>query len=171
MDVDGGTTSLLSPNVDATGADALDLSYAIFLSYNGGTPTDDPLQVFVSNDGGSTWVLAASYTTATGTNIWSLKKVSVLNYVGATNQMRVKFVAQDNGTDNVVEAGIDSVSFTSVVCNNTVYGDFNDDHVVDSSDVGLMLLDFGVCPGCPTDLDGSGEVDTGDVGLELLELN
>ena len=171
VDVDGGKTSLLSPNVDATGADALDLSYAIFLSYNGGTPTDDPLQVFVSNDGGSTWVLAASYTTATGTNIWSLKKVSVLNYVGATNQMRVKFVAQDIGTDNVVEAGIDSVSFTSVVCNNTVYGDFNDDQVVDSSDVGLMLLDFGVCPGCPTDLDGSGEVDTGDVGLELLELS
>jgi len=171
VDVDGGKTSLLSPVVDATGANALDLSYAIFLSYNGGTPTDDPLQVFVSNDGGSTWVLAASYITATGTNIWSLKKVSVLDYVGATNQMRVKFVAQDNGTDNVVEAGIDSVSFTSVVCNNTVYGDFNDDHVVDSSDVGLMLLDFGVCPGCPTDLDGSGEVDTGDVGLELLELS
>lgn len=171
VDVDGGKTSLLSPVVDATGADALDLSYAIFLSYNGGTPTDDPLQVFVSNDGGSTWVLAASYTTATGTNIWSLKKVSVLNYVGATNQMRVKFVAQDIGTDNVVEAGIDSVSFTSVVCNNTVYGDFNGDLVVDAADVGLMLLDFGVCPGCPTDLDGSGDVDSADIGLELLEIN
>lgn len=171
VDVDGGKTSLLSEVFIATDTDALDLSYAMFLSYNGAVPTDDPLQVYVSNNGGSTWVLAASYTTATGTNIWSLKKVSVLDYVGATNQMRVKFVAQDNGTDNVVEAGIDSVSFTSVVCNNSVYGDFNDDGVVDAADVGLMLLDFGVCVDCPTDLDGSGDVDSADVGLELLELS
>ena len=171
VDLDGGKTSLLSPVVDATGANALDLSYAIFLSYNGATPTDDPLEVFVSNDGGSTWVLAASYTTATGTNTWSLKKVSVLNYVAATNQMRVKFVAQDNGTDNVVEAGIDSVSFTSVVCNTAVFGDFNDDRVVDSADVSLLLLDFGPCGGCLTDLDGSGEVDSSDLSLELLEIN
>ncbi|MCE9620668.1 MAG: M14 family metallocarboxypeptidase [Planctomycetes bacterium] len=43
---------------------------------------------------------------------------------------------------------------------------------VDGGDLGLMLLDFGVCPvpaDCPADLDGSGEVDGGDVGLLLLE--
>ncbi|MCE9619177.1 MAG: hypothetical protein K8R92_04640 [Planctomycetes bacterium] len=40
---------------------------------------------------------------------------------------------------------------------------------VDSGDIGLMLLDFGPCPGCPSDLDGSGEVDGGDIGLALLD--
>ena len=171
VDVDGGKTSLLSPIVDASSGDTVELSYAIFLSYNGATPSDDPLEVFVSNDGGTTWVLGASYTTATGANTWVLKKLNVLNILPVTSQMRVKFVAQDNGTDNVVEAGIDSVTFTSVKCADAVFGDFNGDRIVDSSDVSIMLLDFGPCSGCVTDLDGSGEVDASDVSLELLEIN
>ncbi|MCE9620335.1 MAG: formylglycine-generating enzyme family protein [Planctomycetes bacterium] len=40
---------------------------------------------------------------------------------------------------------------------------------VDAGDVGLVLLDFGPCAGCATDMDGSGEVDGGDVGLLLLD--
>ena len=39
---------------------------------------------------------------------------------------------------------------------------------VDAGDVSLCLLDAGVCGGCPSDLDGSGEVDAGDVSLVLL---
>ena len=171
VDVDGGKTSFQSPIVDASSGDTVELSYAIFLSYNGATPSDDPLEVFVSNDGGSTWVLGASYTTATGTNTWVLKKLNVLNILPVTSQMRVKFVAQDNGTDNVVEAGIDSVTFTSIKCLDAVFGDMNGDRVVDSADVGLILLDVGPCSGCLSDLDGSGEVDSSDVGLALLEMN
>jgi hypothetical protein len=34
--------------------------------------------------------------------------------------------------------------------------------------VALCLLDYGPCPGCSGDLDGSGEVDFGDVALILL---
>ncbi|MCE9618882.1 MAG: hypothetical protein K8R92_03120 [Planctomycetes bacterium] len=40
---------------------------------------------------------------------------------------------------------------------------------VDGGDIGLILLDFGPCNGCSTDLDGSGEVDGGDIGLVLLD--
>ncbi|MCE9620415.1 MAG: hypothetical protein K8R92_11000 [Planctomycetes bacterium] len=50
--------------------------------------------------------------------------------------------------------------------------DLDGDGTVDGADLGLMLLDFGVCPvpaNCPADLDHSGEVDGGDVGLLLLE--
>ena len=39
---------------------------------------------------------------------------------------------------------------------------------VDSGDIGMVLLDTGPCLGCPTDLDGSGQVDSGDVGIVLL---
>ncbi|MCE9620694.1 MAG: hypothetical protein K8R92_12405 [Planctomycetes bacterium] len=165
VDVDNGKTTLLSPIVDASTGDTVELSYAIYLSYNGATPSDDPLEVFISNDGGSNWVLAASYTTATA---WSLKHVNVLSFLPATNQMRVKWVAQDNGSDNVVEAGVDSVTFKSVLCSAAVFGDLDGDGIVDGADLGLMLLDFGPCPGCPSDLDGSGEVDGGDIGLLLL---
>ncbi|MCE9619442.1 MAG: hypothetical protein K8R92_06000 [Planctomycetes bacterium] len=48
------------------------------------------------------------------------------------------------------------------------FGDMDGSGEVDGGDIGLVLLDFGPCPGCPTDLDGSGEVDGGDIGLVLL---
>ena len=51
-----------------------------------------------------------------------------------------------------------------------VEGDLDGDGLVGTSDISLLLLDFGPCPGlpCPSDLDGSGEVDTGDISLLLL---
>jgi hypothetical protein len=39
---------------------------------------------------------------------------------------------------------------------------------VDSGDVALALLDFGPCAGCAVDLDGTGDVDFGDIALILL---
>jgi adhesin HecA-like repeat protein len=46
-----------------------------------------------------------------------------------------------------------------------VFGDLNDDGVVDGADLGLLLASWGT-PG-PGDLDGSGEVDGADLGLLL----
>ena len=37
-----------------------------------------------------------------------------------------------------------------------------------SGDIAFMLLDFGPCAGCTSDLDGSGDVSNGDVALLLL---
>ena len=48
------------------------------------------------------------------------------------------------------------------------YGDLDGSGEVDSGDVALALLDSGSCAGCPGDLDGSGEIDSGDVALILL---
>ena len=48
------------------------------------------------------------------------------------------------------------------------FGDLDGSGEVDSSDVSLCLLDYGICEGCQTDLDGSGEVDSSDVSLVLL---
>jgi hypothetical protein len=39
---------------------------------------------------------------------------------------------------------------------------------VSASDISILLLDFGPCPGCASDLDGSGEVDGGDLSFLLL---
>ncbi len=52
-----------------------------------------------------------------------------------------------------------------------VFGDVNNDGYVDSSDLGMVLLDFGPCFECITDLDGSGDVDSADAGLVLLSIN
>ena len=47
-------------------------------------------------------------------------------------------------------------------------GDLDGDGVVGTSDISILLLDFGPCGGCPSDLDGSGEVDNGDIAFLLL---
>ena len=65
----------------------------------------------------------------------------------------------------------DRVGQTNFSCpgsGNGCFGDLDGSGEVDSGDVGIVLLDTGPCGGCPTDLDGSGEVDSGDVGLVLL---
>jgi endonuclease/exonuclease/phosphatase family metal-dependent hydrolase len=49
-----------------------------------------------------------------------------------------------------------------------VFGDINGDGLVDGADLGLLLLYFGACDGCPADLDGDGQVDSADLGLLLL---
>ena len=46
--------------------------------------------------------------------------------------------------------------------------DLDGDGQVTSGDIAFMLLDFGPCSGCTSDLDGSGDVSNGDVALLLL---
>jgi hypothetical protein len=48
------------------------------------------------------------------------------------------------------------------------FGDIDGSGEVDNGDVAFALLDYGPCPGCSSDLDGTGEVDFGDVALILL---
>jgi len=48
------------------------------------------------------------------------------------------------------------------------FGDIDGSGEVDNGDVAFALLDYGPCPGCSTDLDGTGEVDFGDIALILL---
>lgn len=50
------------------------------------------------------------------------------------------------------------------------FGDIDGSFEVDNGDVAFALLDYGPCPGCPSDLDGTGEVDFGDVALILLSV-
>jgi len=47
--------------------------------------------------------------------------------------------------------------------------DLDGSREVDFGDVALTLLDYGPCQGCTTDVDGTGEVDFGDVALVLLQ--
>ena len=48
------------------------------------------------------------------------------------------------------------------------FGDVDGSGEVDNGDVAAALLDYGPCQGCPSDLDGTGEVDFGDISLILL---
>ena len=48
------------------------------------------------------------------------------------------------------------------------FGDLDGSREVDAGDVAFALLDFGPCPGCASDVDGDGEVGGGDISLILL---
>ncbi|MFM7806946.1 MAG: hypothetical protein ACKPEA_03315, partial [Planctomycetota bacterium] len=53
-------------------------------------------------------------------------------------------------------------------CAVACFGDLDGSAEVDQGDIAFALLDYGPCGGCPSDLDGSNEVDFGDVALILL---
>ena len=57
----------------------------------------------------------------------------------------------------------------TTIVQTELFRDLDGNGVVDSGDIGLVLLDFGPCEGCATDLDGNGVVDSGDLGLVLLD--
>lgn len=46
--------------------------------------------------------------------------------------------------------------------------DFNRDGVTDSSDLGIMMSDWGPCNPCLTDLNADGNINTSDLGVYLL---
>jgi hypothetical protein len=50
------------------------------------------------------------------------------------------------------------------------FGDLDGSNEVDTGDVAICLLDYGPCPGCQADLDGTSEVDFGDIALILLSV-
>ena len=75
-----------------------------------------------------------------------------------------KFAAIRNVTGFTSSAVIESTGYVELI-----YGDFDGSGIVDSGDVGYMLLSYGEAG--ITDLDGSGTTDSGDVGLLFLLFN
>ena len=88
-------------------------------------------------------------------------RVSISSECGASYLIRLASVTATTGFATLhVTALSDQIS--------CCVADLDGSGQVDSNDVALVLLDFGVCDGCATDQDGSGMVDSGDVALILL---
>jgi len=164
-DLDGGPTILTTPTYDLSSAQAAEVNFQTYYLVTPSGNTGDPLVAKVSNNGGSTWVTMASFTTS-GT--WTNRTYNVADFVTLTSNMVFRFEAADTGTDNTLVCGIDNFSIDTISCG--IEGDLDGDGIVGASDISILLLDFGPCPGtpCPSDLDGSGSVDAGDISYLLL---
>jgi len=159
-DVDGGSTTLTSPAMDATGQLAV-LSYARWYSNSfGASPMADVMTIEVSNNNGASWTNLETIGPG-GAEVsggWFLKNF-MLNDVFAnpSSQVRVRFTASDLGDGSVVEAGVDAVTLTIYECVDvtpcpadlTGSADPNDpgfgvpDGIVDASDFFFYLGLFG----------------------------
>jgi hypothetical protein len=166
-DVDGGFTTLTSPAMDATGGDAVLSYYRWYSNSQGGAPNADVFRVEISNDNGASWV-ALETVGPTGADVnggWVYKEFFIADFVAPTNQVRVRFVAEDIGTGSLVEAAVDEVRVSMVECQPPLDIDLNNDSVVDGSDLAILLNNWGGSGIGDVNLDGI--VNAADIALML----
>jgi choice-of-anchor B domain-containing protein len=105
-DIDGGSVELKSPVFDLSGYanPQIDFSYWFFNGFGGGSPNDS-LAIYMSN--GTGIVQVASLGEADNTSTWTNMSIKVIDYLSATNQMQLTFLATDFSPGHVTEAGVD----------------------------------------------------------------
>ena len=174
-DIDGGTTSLVSNQIDLSGTESATISYARWYSNNtGAAPNADVFEVFISDDDGQNYVLVETVGPAgAGTSGgWIQTGFNVGDFVALTATIRVKFVASDLGDGSVVEAGIDDVRIVGVSCASgacpaDLAAPFG---VLDLSDVQAFVTGFtGNEP--IADLNDDGIYDLGDLQVFIDSFN
>jgi hypothetical protein len=115
MDIDGGKTTLTSPTIDLSSKNSALLSYSRwYASETGSAPNDDDFVVDVSNNNGTTWVNLETLTYSD--RVWRKKEFYLEDFITLTNQVKVRFIAQDNAPGSVVEAALDD--FMIKACQN-----------------------------------------------------
>ena len=112
-DVDGGSTTLLSPILDATGVGNPAISYWRWYSNDQNGIVDDTFVVDVSNNGGTTWT---NVETLAFSSSWTQVSFEVSSLLTPTNNMRLRFIATDAGTGSIVEAAIDDLTIDEYGC-------------------------------------------------------
>jgi len=100
-------------------------------------------------------------------------RTNTVTLTGLTwNDGDVLYLRWQDANDASNDAGLaidDLVITADIAGENTCPSDLDGSRNVDSGDVSLVLLDVGPCQGCAADLDGSGDVDSGDVSMVLLD--
>jgi choice-of-anchor B domain-containing protein len=147
-DVDGGTTTLTSPAMDATGEGIPMLTYALWYSNNVGE-VDDTMFVDISNNNGGNWqsldtIGPGDPEAGGGWNEYSFDLSQI--FTNPSSQVRIRFRAGDTGVGSVVEAGVDAVQIELVSCENASTpcpADFTGEGSLNFLDVSAFLTAFG----------------------------
>ena len=170
-DVDGGSTILTSPVMDASGTPVI--SYARWYdntgSGTGGAPGADIFVVEVSDNAGASWTNLETVgpSTPESSGGWFAKQFSLTDIPGfqANDQFRIRFTASDLATGSVIEAAVDAIELSSFDCSPCV-ADLNGDGTLDFFDVSAFLNAFNASDPI-ADLDGNGSFDFFDISTFL----
>jgi hypothetical protein len=118
-DVDDGAVRLTSPNIDLAGAQGVSISYDYFLRLTNTDGTDRLLVEISSNGTGGPWTQIALHNTDGGLS-WRSHTITQAQLdsagVSLTANMRIRFTANDGGTQSIVEAGLDAFKVVTFVC-------------------------------------------------------
>jgi hypothetical protein len=167
-DVDDGTTTLVSPILDASDPNAVVTYLRWYKTDALPVPRDDDFVVEISSDAGGSWTemdrVIGDSDEATGG--WYLKEFRVADFVPPSDQVQLRFLASDTGATSQVEAGVDGINVVAVDCGGCVE-DIDGSGTVDTADLVMLLAAWGPCDECPEDIDGSGTVDTADLVMLL----
>lgn len=153
--------------MDASGGEAYVSYNRWYSNQQGGAPNADVFRVQISNNNGATWT-ALETVGPTGAEVnggWFLKEFRVADFVPPTNQVRVRFIAEDLATGSLIEAAVDEVRMRVVQCTPAIPGDLDGDGIVAGSDLAIMLNNWnGIGIG---DINSDGGVDGIDLGILL----
>jgi C1A family cysteine protease len=169
-DIDGGAVRLISPVFDMLEGGSIEYEYYFCLNNTTGT---DSLLLEINNAGGvGTWVNIASHKTDGG-SAWRHHEISqaelILAGVAFTDNMQIRFTANDGSPASVVEAGVDGVMITRFYCVNPeppyICGDATGDEEVNVSDA-VHIINYVFVSGNPPDPMESGDADcSGEVNV------
>jgi hypothetical protein len=112
---------------------------------------------------------------------WFYHEFNVQDFVALTDQVRLRFIASDEGDGSLVEAALDDFSIATLNCDDTWQpGDLNCDGLINAFDIDpfvLALTDPGAYgsayPGCNhmlADVNGDGTVNAFDIDPFVLVL-
>ncbi|MEM1186138.1 MAG: GC-type dockerin domain-anchored protein [Planctomycetota bacterium] len=115
-DVDNGTTFLTTPPIDLSEDSIVTFAYWFNDIASGAVQGGDAFTVEISTNGGTTFSLVRSFSTAS--NAWRTDTLTEgVDYNAAAPGLgRLRFGASDIGTQNVIEAGVDAIVVTTRTC-------------------------------------------------------
>lgn len=166
-DVDEGTTILTSPIYDMSDGGEFSFDYW-YSDIPTGEVNGDTWVVEASTNGGSTWTTLRSSTSVAGA--WRSDTIVVGDEIGVSSTMRFRFIADDVGQQNVIEAGLDNIRITQFVCEQDqgCVADFTGDGSLNFLDVSGFLGAYGAQDPI-ADLDDNGQFNFLDISEFLLQ--
>lgn len=113
-DVDGGYTTVTSPQMDLSVYSDPHISYDYWFSTSNDSINNDSLIVFLSN--GITTVAVDEYNEANSLQAqWLHHELNVSDYIQPTSTMNITFYIADQPDENILEAGVDKFTVTGTM--------------------------------------------------------
>ncbi|MGA9771960.1 MAG: M36 family metallopeptidase [Blastocatellia bacterium] len=110
FDIDGGVTSIRSPNITLPSTGTLTLSFSFYLAHGSNASNADFLRVSIVSGATTTVVFQRLGAAADVDGVWASTSASLNAFAGQTVTIRIE--AADAAGASLVEAGIDDVRIT-----------------------------------------------------------